>query len=468
MTSGPVAGLAQRHVEPVRQNVDDPRHRHQETSAPRRFRPSQIRPGGNSGAGPNLQRACDGCETGSSCRGCADKALGTSLRPSAVPVTEVAAKEALALVGGGGGRPLDKRTRADMEDRLGGDFSSVRVHTGEPAARSAASVGALAYTIGDAVVLGEGAQAPETPAGRRVIAHELVHVGQQRRGRVAGTGTGAGLAVSDPGDSFEREAELLAERAMHPLPRAAGMPGPLGHGLRGPLSGHLQRAQSDPALQRQSAGMTGSTARSCGPEIGSQLTGVLTRIQNDFADPAISEWTREFACDNLVSLIPTAIMAWDILDLFLPRTGWLSAGPCAQPRNPDDPEDPATCGNTVEVDHKCWLAGTVNYAMYGITCKLCSDWHRSGRRPTTFSPGPIDPWSEGTMSRLVTLYNVLDRKGGGTDSPLAWATATYRGGPTARPAAASNRSSCPVGCGTPASRTSFDYAWPPIRGSLFH
>ena len=42
----------------------------------------------------------------------------------------------------GAGRPLDAGTRADMEARLGADFSDVRLHTGSAARRSADEIGA--------------------------------------------------------------------------------------------------------------------------------------------------------------------------------------------------------------------------------------------------------------------------------------------------------------------------------------
>ena len=54
------------------------------------------------------------------------------------------------------GRPLDTPVRRDMEARLGADFSTVRVHTGPAAGRSAAAIGAQAYTSGEHVVLGPG------------------------------------------------------------------------------------------------------------------------------------------------------------------------------------------------------------------------------------------------------------------------------------------------------------------------
>ncbi|WFE58493.1 DUF4157 domain-containing protein [Micromonospora sp. WMMD712] len=108
----------------------------------------------------------------------------------------------------GGGRPLDEAVRADMEARLGADFSDVRVHDDAAARTSAAELGARAYTSGSHVVLGEGG------GDRRTLAHELTHVVQQRLGPVAGTDDGSGLRVSDPDDRFEREAEATASRVM--------------------------------------------------------------------------------------------------------------------------------------------------------------------------------------------------------------------------------------------------------------
>lgn len=106
------------------------------------------------------------------------------------------------------GRPLDEPVRADMEARLGADFSDVRLHTGSTAARSAAEIGARAYTSGNHIVLGEGG------ADNHTLAHELTHVIQQRSGPVSGTDNGNGLRMSDPSDRFEREAEATARQVM--------------------------------------------------------------------------------------------------------------------------------------------------------------------------------------------------------------------------------------------------------------
>jgi hypothetical protein len=78
------------------------------------------------------------------------------------------------------GQPLDETSRAYFEPRFGHDFSDVRVHTGEPAAQSAREVHARAYTVGDDIVFAGGRFEPATQDGRRLIAHELAHVVQQR------------------------------------------------------------------------------------------------------------------------------------------------------------------------------------------------------------------------------------------------------------------------------------------------
>ncbi len=77
------------------------------------------------------------------------------------------------------GEPLDRETRAFMEPRFGHDFSRVRVHTDEPAANSAQTVNALAYTVGRDIVFGRQQYAPHTPGGNKLLAHELVHVVQR-------------------------------------------------------------------------------------------------------------------------------------------------------------------------------------------------------------------------------------------------------------------------------------------------
>jgi len=87
----------------------------------------------------------------------------------------------------GGGRPLAAPVRADMESRMGFDFSSVRVHNDGQANHLTRSVNALAFTHGNDVVFGSGQYQPETPEGKRLLAHELTHVVQQTGGTASST-----------------------------------------------------------------------------------------------------------------------------------------------------------------------------------------------------------------------------------------------------------------------------------------
>ncbi len=101
------------------------------------------------------------------------------------------------------GSPLNPALRQDMEHRFGHDFSRVRIHSGAAAERSVEQVNAHAYTVGHDIMFAAGRFAPGTREGRRLIAHELTHVVQQRglptsvqRAPTSG-GTSPGLTISD-------------------------------------------------------------------------------------------------------------------------------------------------------------------------------------------------------------------------------------------------------------------------------
>ena len=74
---------------------------------------------------------------------------------------------------------MPREARSYFEPRFGHDFSQVRVHADAEATSAARAVQARAYTFGRNIVFGDGEYAPETPAGRRLLAHELTHVVQQ-------------------------------------------------------------------------------------------------------------------------------------------------------------------------------------------------------------------------------------------------------------------------------------------------
>ncbi|MCF6155911.1 MAG: DUF4157 domain-containing protein [Candidatus Brocadia sp.] len=79
-----------------------------------------------------------------------------------------------------GGHSLPESVRAFFEPRFGQDFSQVRIHTDSNAGESAKAVNALVYTVGRDVVFSGGQYSPETESGKKLIAHELTHVVQQK------------------------------------------------------------------------------------------------------------------------------------------------------------------------------------------------------------------------------------------------------------------------------------------------
>jgi hypothetical protein len=123
------------------------------------------------------------------------------------------------------GTPLDEPTRSRLEASLGRSLGHVRVHTGADADTAARALGARAFAIGPDLFFRDGAYDPSSRDGQHLIAHEVAHVVQVPGAAVA---SAEGLAVSQPGDAREREAESFAERFVHGPERGDASP-PITH-----------------------------------------------------------------------------------------------------------------------------------------------------------------------------------------------------------------------------------------------
>ncbi|MFH8249505.1 DUF4157 domain-containing protein [Microbacterium sp. B2969] len=66
-------------------------------------------------------------------------------------------------------------TVGEPGSRLGRALGAARLHTGPQAAAAADRLQARAFTVGNDIAFGAGQYAPSTPAGRRLLAHELAH-----------------------------------------------------------------------------------------------------------------------------------------------------------------------------------------------------------------------------------------------------------------------------------------------------
>ena len=100
-------------------------------------------------------------------------------RPKLEPGIVGGGQTVSVLLPRGPGRSLDEGTRGFMERRIGHDFSRVRIHNDAEASASAQRLDAEAYTIGTEIYFNQGHYNPESHAGKRLLAHELVHVVQQ-------------------------------------------------------------------------------------------------------------------------------------------------------------------------------------------------------------------------------------------------------------------------------------------------
>ena len=114
------------------------------------------------------------------------------------------------------GRPLDGPTRQEMEGRFGHDFSTVRIRD-DDGDKAGLGRHERARTVGEEVTFAAGQYRPALPGGRRLLAHELTHVVQQRRGGAA--------PVRDGVAANEREAERVADAVTSGAPVPAVLHG---------------------------------------------------------------------------------------------------------------------------------------------------------------------------------------------------------------------------------------------------
>jgi hypothetical protein len=342
------------------------------------------------------------------------------------------------------GQPLDTSTRAFMEPRFGHDFSRVRVHTGSKAAESARAVNALAYTVGNEMVFGDGQYAPDIQKGRMLIAHELTHVLQQG----FGPSTLRSFRIADQnGDASEREANRAARAVMDGLPapdiRAAGFI-PAIQTAQDPALGTSPPVESNPIAPTAPVPV-------CGPDVTPQVTAAIAKAKSKFG--GWSQAKKEAQCDALDSL-STGALAWDIEELH--ANAWiLNYRPTCATQGATPP-----CGSTVKVGTDCYYSGSPNYVIYGVMCKLCSDHFTS-----VGNQSGIDRFTQAKMLYWIDVYKGTGLTGLGTPSgnfgpSNEWAIAGYNGWPGGS-TPSGDRNNCTPTCPTPYSGRAFRVYWLP-------
>lgn len=128
------------------------------------------------------------------------------------------------------GQPLRAPVRSFFESRFGRDFGDVRVHADAKAAQSAKEIDAIAYTVGNQIVLGSEQPPLDSTVGVWLLAHELTHVSQQSGANVEGSR----LEIGESSDRLERQAADVAEKV-----------------IDGNSIGGIQLQRTVPVVQRQ-------------------------------------------------------------------------------------------------------------------------------------------------------------------------------------------------------------------------
>jgi Domain of unknown function (DUF4157) len=79
----------------------------------------------------------------------------------------------------GGGNPMSKAIKLEMENAFGADFSTIRIHTDSNAVSMCQEMKAQAFTNGSDIYFNKGKYNPNSAAGKQLLAHELTHTIQQ-------------------------------------------------------------------------------------------------------------------------------------------------------------------------------------------------------------------------------------------------------------------------------------------------
>jgi Domain of unknown function (DUF4157) len=213
------------------------------------------------------------------------------------------------------GQPLDRGARAAFESHFGHDFGRVRIHTDDQAAESARAVNALAYTVGQHIVFAAGRHNPTSPAGRKLLAHELTHVVQQER-----SSESSALRLGSISNPHEREAAsasaTLGDGAFNSVEQASGL---------------VQRQDGDtPPPAPDAASAPAPTPSSCTPGGGISPSTCSAYLLNSWWLPLAYVNNATCACSATPD-VPTANCVRKTLQDKLAATpGWLKALAAAQ------------------------------------------------------------------------------------------------------------------------------------------
>lgn len=280
-------------------------------------------------------------------------------------------------------------------------------------------------------------------------------------------------------EQFVRPAEPLAvpqfevvhESPLPPLLASSG--GWREPGRRpGPLDLEGDRRKRGAAGPNPVAGPGGAATPktfTCGVDVTAGMKAAVSQTKADFA--RLTDDKKHEACSALSSL-RTGAYAWDIIDLHRQVTSDLLNGsrrpPCAT-----SGATPA-CGSSVAVDGTCHFAGSANYVIFGVMCKLCSD-HYTGMlaKSSWYEVIDKDTYRQGMMQfgkpgmlGLIDLYKKyiplikFESPAGNLEAAKRWSIAGFDGWPVSAKTPPADRANCVVTC--PYQAAAFRVSWYPF------
>ncbi len=380
------------------------------------------------------------------------------------------------------GVPLSASVRAKYEPRFGRDFSQVRVHADARAATAAAAIEARAFTVGRHIVFGAGEFGPDRPEGTHLLAHELTHIVQQDQ---TSSVVPEHLELIPSSDPAEQQAVAFADRFMRDTATtrvSESIAQEITPSRSGPVVQRADRpSSSPPSPPSPSSTPTVKPPENgvCGPNLTAPISAAIKMTQHTFKD-IWSPDQRDRACNGIINL-KTAAIAWDIPELHhqewiadyrpecatwtaYPRCGWFTSDP--------DFRSDRQIAATVTIDNSCFLAGSVNYVIYGVMCKLCHDEYDRryreavSRMAKTPLYHPFDiikasgdqdtmdtfrvQYTETMMLASIWVYKghipFIRDASGNYEAAKGWASAGYNGWPDGATAPPADRAKCAVPC----------------------
>jgi Domain of unknown function (DUF4157) len=266
--SGPVMKrpqLSGAQAQPARARGGAGNHFRQAEASSHRTNSSNHSSAGSVSPANLLLRSCAcGKSASGSCDECKKKKK--LLRSSDMPAP-TAVPSIVNNVLSGSGRPLDAATRTYMEGKFGQEFGDVRIHDDARAAESARSVNATAYTVGQDIVFDSGRYAPDTTAGRELLAHELAHTVQQRG--LQRSLESVVMPSAEESRRLETEADTVAQRALSGVTVPA-----IGGSLDAPRLSRTARSWSGRSPRTFTANITH-------PQLAGQLSVDVTAVARD-------------------------------------------------------------------------------------------------------------------------------------------------------------------------------------------